>query len=306
MLGGVHGLSVGQQCHGQVVAGLRAVPDRPPQVRLRYEHGGHAGVAVHRDAGLLAAHSGQQLQPGGARALDVHVDLHPAGAVGVHGHQRACGGEPGGVPALQPDGLPDARGLQVGAPVPAERAGHLADHVERVRVGVVAPAQLRLDLLGVGQGGAEGDHQLVRAPAQRPAHVEAVAAVHVPRGAEQLAVQLDRGHRVEAVEDQLDPLVGAGRVRLERERVAPVRAVHPGEVRLDPVEVGIGDQPGGQQVEVGAAGHLRPHAPARHGGGNVPRHSRQLPAVVQGLVDHRIPAPRSDSTTARFLRRQLK
>ena len=60
-------------------------------------------------------------------------------------HQRTHGPEPGGGPAGDIDRPPDARGDQRRAPVPAEVARHLADHVVgQLRVAAAAAVRCRL------------------------------------------------------------------------------------------------------------------------------------------------------------------
>ena len=75
--------------------------------------------------------------------------------------------------------------------------------------------------------------------------------------AEDVAVERDRGDGVEPVEDQLDALPVLRRRRGERRRVPPVvRPIHCSG-RLVVVEVGVGDQAGGEQVGVHGAGDRR-------------------------------------------------
>jgi len=88
-----------------------------------------------------------------------------------------------------------------------------------------------------------------------------VGAVLVRDLGDDLAVQEHRGDGVEPVEDNLVAL-GRGELGGSHGQGGPVRPVDetdPGEQRLVEVEVGVGDQPGGQQVEVDDAGHAGRH-----------------------------------------------
>lgn len=241
--------------------------------------------------------------------LDVQVDL--TGAVdGDHGSHR---GEAGRRPRLDADRLPDARRDEHGPPVPAEVAGHLADRV--VGVGVAderARPEPILRLLGVGEGRGEVDREVaalrllavavtvvvavavtVAIPvprAQDGSEVEAVRPVLVARAADLGAVEGERRDGVEPLGDEVDSLV-AGSVDLDVDVVADVGAADPLDALLVQVDVGVGDEPGGQKIGVHGARHGRRHgargAVREEAVGDRAVDQRQAPAVCQGGADHR-------------------
>ena len=132
--------------------------------------------------------------------------------------------------------------------------------------------------VGVGLGG-EVDGELVVARRRSDVtHVEAVAAVHVLRLAKEAPLRVDRGDGVQPAEVQVDPLAGRGRGGPEGRRVAPGGVPDPLEQPLVLVEVGVGDQAGGHQVGVHAAGHGRRHGrrSAASPGGTGPSSGRSV------------------------------
>ena len=70
-----------------------------------------------------------------------------------------------------------------------------------------------------------------------------------------------RGHRVNAVEDQVYPFLRTRRfranvMRLQHNRVAPIDLMHPPERSLIPVQVGIRDDASCHQIGVYATWHF--------------------------------------------------
>ena len=111
--------------------------------------------------------------------------------------------DPQPVPRLDADRLPDAAGGDVGAPVPAHVAGHLPQHVVRVRhiatvAGVGQASGALPKRLGGRRGGGEGDRERVRAGPGGGSQVEPVGPVHVLSRADRDGVQRQRGQRVQA------------------------------------------------------------------------------------------------------------
>src|SRR5439155_6220945 len=107
--------------------------------------------------------------------------------------------------AAQLDRPPDADSGQTRAPVPAVPELGLA-HRRPLRI---APPGAVLLLRRVIQRSIEADSQRIGlAEPEPPANVEDRRAEHVGMLAKLLAVQPDRGERIEAVEDQSQPLVG--------------------------------------------------------------------------------------------------
>ncbi len=141
----VEALLADRELHVGLVERLRAVGDRPPEVGVGDPHLEHCGGASwgHGAGDRRVAHADAQVEGRfhvlQARTLD--VDVHRDGRVAAgDGDERADGGQPRGAPALDARRLPEAGGLQVGPPVPAEAARHLADHVQRCRIGAGAAA----------------------------------------------------------------------------------------------------------------------------------------------------------------------
>lgn len=226
--------------------------------------GGGGGVVADAGAG------GEPVGAAGLGAFDVDAQFGETGRA-VEGQVRADAGEPGGGPVLQAGGLPQAGGDQGRPPVPAEGAGHLADVLERLGVGVGPLPHLCAYGLGLGVGG--GELHLERGGGLQPVReVEAVTPVHVAGVADNLAADPDGGDGVESVEDEIGALVRGG-AGAEHGVVSPVGTPHPGEVRLVPGEERVLDEPGGEQVGVDAAGDRR-----RYVGPVV----AQRPAVGQG------------------------
>ena len=218
---------------------LLAQPHRHSEIACRRADPGPLEVDVHRD--------------GGRRVVVRHRD------------QRPHRGDPGHPPALDRHGLPEAGGLQVGPPVPPEAAGHLAHHVQRLRVGARPEADPGLLGLGVLERGREVDRQRHRHPA-RPlgglAHVDPVGAVHVRRARHHDPAERDGRHRVDPGEHEVDPLVVRRRRQRDLGAVAPVRALHPGERHLAVVDVRVDDQPRVEQVGVHRSRYGRRHLEA--------------------------------------------
>ena len=216
---------------------LVAVPGGPPQRRPGHPDDDAAGGGVHRHpdparapAGLGAQHEGACRRQ--AAALDVDEELDDAGAVVLDPHDGAHPGQPGDPPAVHGHGLPEPRGAQVRPPVPAERARHLADVVERGGVGVrPLPQPVPLGER-VGRRGGDVDRELPPGAVRERPDVEPVRPVHVERPAEQRAAERHRGDGVDAGEDEVDPLVVRGRVQSQRTGEPPVDVVHPRQVPL--------------------------------------------------------------------------
>lgn len=248
-----------------VVERLFAVAAGPPQGGAGYLGGDGEPVRAGRRRGLDEglAHLepyGQRAAGAGRGTFQLHPDLDPAGAVGDR-DQRRHGGEPGGGPVLDPDLLPDARGDQGRAPVPAEGAGHLADVLEGLGVRVRPVAEQRADPFGLGVGGGEGDGQRGAGGRVPPGDVEAVAAVHVPGGPQRGVAEPDVGDGVQPVEDQVGPFV-AGPPGRQDGLVSPVGPSDPGGVGLVPVQERVREQAGGHQVGVHTARYGGGHAAA--------------------------------------------
>ena len=165
--------------------------------------------------------------------------------------------KPGRAPAFDARFAPDAGGDEVGPPVPAVVARHLADRVERVGIGVNSRLLLQARLLGGGQLGGEVDDQLGLSLAHEVSDIEPVCAVLVARGAEDAVAQPDLGNGVQPVEDQLDVLTVVRWCGVERRRIPPARPPDPLDGGLVLVEVRVGDQPGREQVGVDGAGDRR-------------------------------------------------
>ena len=77
--------------------------------------------------------------------------------------------------------------------------------------------------------------------------------MHVGGGAHPVPVERDDGDRVEALEYQIDPIGTLGE-KIELESVLPHRVGDPMLASFVVVEIGISDEPGGEQVEVDAPG----------------------------------------------------
>ena len=162
---GVHGRTVGEERHAELVQRLRAIADRPPQLSVGDQHGDRRGVADHDHASFAAVHPSDDGVGVGAGGVQPCVHLDPSGAVRVDGHQRTDLREAYGVPRLEPDRFPQAGGLQVWSPVPTEGTGHLADRVVRVRVGALPPAHQGFGVLGVVQRGRRAARRVRCRPA---------------------------------------------------------------------------------------------------------------------------------------------
>jgi hypothetical protein len=260
---GVEHLVGGPQQYGHVVEGLLAPAARPPPAYLRDAHLDRAGVGV--DGDRTAHPAGLDLHrevAGVSGPLDGHM-RHEHSGVTLHSGHRPDRREPGRAPGVQPDGAPDAGAGEVGTPVPAEAAGRLADRVVRVVDHVRAGAQDQAHGVGVPDRRRERHRESVGARPQAVAHVDAVCAVHVGRRGHRLAVQLDSRHGVQALEDEVYSVVGAGRPVDDR-LVPPVGQPDPGQATLVVVQVGIGDEAGGEQVGVHRPGHRGRNRAGRH------------------------------------------
>ena len=272
-----------RQRHLDRVQPLVPVAVRPPQLGVGDRHvDDHAGLPGRQGRGhALTAepHLDRQRAVRTRRPLNLDVRAQPTdGAVdlGQRPHRR----DPRPGPGLQRQGPPDAGRHQVRAPVPTEVSGHLADRVERVGVDVRAGTQFPAHPLGRRHAGGEGDGELVAAGPQPGTHGDPVRAMHVLRRGDELAVQPDRRDRVQPEDDQVDLVVGAGRP-LEGRLVPPVHPADPRHRRLVAVQVRIGDEPGGQQVQVDAARHRGRDGPALKAGGDVPADRPHGPSMVQ-------------------------
>ena len=209
----------------------------------------------------------------------------PAG-VAVHADQGAQRGDPRAPPAVEPDRAPDAGGDGVRAPVPAEGAGHGADRVVRVGVDVRARAEHAVRTFGGRAAGRDGDGERVVPRPEQVRDGDPVTPVHVRGAGHDRAVDLDGRDGVEAEGDEVDVLV-AVRVRRERGLPAPVDPADPGERRLILVEVGVGDEAGGHQVEVHAARHRRGDPHPLQSRRDVAPDGPHRPPVVQRFPGHR-------------------
>lgn len=96
------------------------------------------------------------------------------------------------------------------APVPTEAAGHLANVLEGLRVGVRAFRGQGADAVRLVVGRREPHFEWSGATRD----VEAVDAVHIARGAEALVGEEDLGGGVEPLEDQIGAFVLAVVVQL--------------------------------------------------------------------------------------------
>src|SRR5699024_8835112 len=123
---GVDLLIVVGEGDGEVVQGLIAVSDRPPQRRVGNLDDGCCGRGPegHVDGDVLPGDLGLQSRcracRNGAGVFDVGVHLDTSGAVGVDGDQRTHTAQSCGTPTLQTYGPPDPGGLQIRSPVPSE------------------------------------------------------------------------------------------------------------------------------------------------------------------------------------------
>ena len=249
--------AVGQQLDAQVRERLLAVPARPPERRFGTSKTSVAASPASRwpRRSVPRRRRGAVSRAGGVPGhVDVHLD--PTDAVD-HRDEGPHRGQTGRAPAFDARFAPDAGGDEVGPPVPAVVAGHLADRVERVGIGVNSRLLLQARLLGGGQLGGEVDDQLGLSPPHEVSDIEPVCAVLVARGAEDAVAQPDLGNGVQPVEDQLDVLPVLWRGGGERRRIPPARPPDPLQGRLVLVEVRVGDQPGREQVGVDGAGDRR-------------------------------------------------
>ena len=277
------------QGDGDRVARRVAVAARPPAAyagHLELDHG-RRRAGRHHELTAYAAHLGGHGQRPvvAGRPLQVHVGPQHAGRAGDV-HQRAHGGDPGDLPALQQQRPPDPRGDQHGTPVPAVVRRHLADRVEGVLVADDRPGtdpvagRVRRRLAR-----REGHGQVVGTRPEQAGDVEAVAAVLVGRLPDPLPVQLDRGEGVQAEGDEVDP-GGVALGPVEAGLVAPVHPADPGQGRLVLAQVGVGHAAGGHQVQVDAAGHSGRHRPRVEAGGPPAAHRAYGPALVQHRGRH--------------------
>ena len=287
--------------HLDVVQRLVAVPGRPPAPHVGHEQLHRRGRGARGDGGgleqgALAAGRGERDGHGhrlvgpDAVALDLHVhgeqSVVTAACAGQHVHERAHRRDPYARPRVEPDRLPDAGAGDVDAPVPPERARHLAQLVVLVVVGGRQVAVLLGAGGRLGHRGGERHDERVLALAQRLAHVPPEGPVHVLRAADLDAVERHRRHRVQAVGDQV-VAGGVARRPVERRRVPPRRVADPLLGGLVVAVERLVDQPVAVQVEVrlarhdggDARGERRPGA-VRGVGGEL--RGGQRPAVVQG------------------------
>ena len=99
----------------------------------------------------------------------------------------------------------------------------------------------------------------------------------------------DDGDRVEALEYQIDPIGTLGE-KIELESVLPHRVGDPMLASFVVVEIGISDEPGGEQVEVDATRHGRQLEDLlRSALGR--RDQTELPAIVQSASLPDVTAP---------------
>ena len=275
----------------------RAAGAPAPDVVDRRGHGRRrrVGCEASRFAGDQRAVrvANRHLQPqapvavvGCVRQLDVDhqvTALARTRRVGAHAGVHPHGSEPGDAPALDAHRPPDPGGDEARSPVPAEVGGHLAHVVVGLPVGVRTVAVPLASLVGHHRGRGECHLERVRSRPHHRRGVEAVRAVLVLGAAEDDAVERDGGERVESIEHELDPLGGIGRrLVVERHRVGPLERADPLHLVLVTVDEGVGDQPGGEQVDVHAAGHRG--GQRRIGGSETAPGlgaEQQAPAVVQ-------------------------
>src|SRR6266536_1042071 len=105
----------------------------PPQRHVRNLDRDRRVVVLHRHGRVHVADShGQREVVAGPRVFDAGVYLDPAGTIVRDRREWTDLGEACDGPTFEAYRLPEARGLQVRSPVPAEAARHLADHVKRM------------------------------------------------------------------------------------------------------------------------------------------------------------------------------
>ena len=275
---------VGEQLDPQVGERLVAVTAWPPQRRLGDLEVENGGVADDVGGSGAAFTGGADRQPCSGVPRHVGVHLDPADTVDDR-DQGSNRGQPGRTPPLDPRRPPEAGGHEVGSPVPAVVARHLADRVERMGVGVDPRRLVKAGLLGRGQLGSEVDDQLGLARAHQVGDVEPVGAVLVPWGPEDVVAEPELADRVQPVEDQLDVLTVLRQDFGERRRIPPARPSDPLQGGLVLVEVRVRDQSGREQIGVYRAGHRR--------GDGTPGHppwrrsvQRQQGPLGKGLCGH--------------------
>jgi hypothetical protein len=135
-------------------------------------------------------------------------------------------------------------------------------------------------LVGVGDGRGEVDDEVVVSVDEHPVGREAVGAVLVDGACQLGAVEGDRGDGVEALEHEVVTVVAVGAPR-ERGAVLPVARADPGDLLLVAVEVGVGDEAGGEQVGVHEAGHRGGDGRRGDVGGHRAAGRADGPAVVE-------------------------
>ena len=165
-------------------------------------------------------------------------------------------------------GLPEAGGLQVRAPVPAEAAGHLADHVERCGYAPGRAPMRSPPASACVERAGEVDRERLGCAGGQVADVEPVAAVLVRGAADSappsvIVATVSRPSNTRSTRSS-----SAAGSRSAAARTAS-RAAHPREVVLVAVEVRVGDQAGVRRA-VCRAGHLGGDAPAGDGPGTGP------------------------------------
>lgn len=239
-----------QQRQLDVVQRLFTVSARPPQPSPGHFEAYDPLGAVNGSARPHPTHGSldaqRRLDPG---PLDVDSQLHDAQALFADGHERPHPGDPGRRPPFEAHRPPDPGRHQRGPPVPAERAGHLAEVLIRLGIRGGPLTQLPAHRLGLGVGGDEPHGE----PSGHAGHVEAVRAVHVPRPAQEPAVQKNLGHRVQTVEDEVGLLMPVHEPEVGL--VGPVPPPHPRDLGLVAPEKRIRDHSRRQQIGVHASRH---------------------------------------------------
>ena len=193
-----------------------------------------------------------------------------------------------GAPRLEPNRAPDAAGERRRPPVPAEAARRLADRLEGHGVRTGPGAVLEALGVGVPDGAAEPHLELVAALAQDAGDVQSVPAMLVAHLGEDRAVEENRCDGVDSVEHEL-MVLGRGEfcaAEVQRRLVRPVDEADPGQQCLVDVEVRIGDETRGEEVEVHHAGHGRLNGSGGDLGRGRPGRDPDGPASVQWSPNH--------------------
>ena len=168
------------------------------------------------------------------------------------------GNEPGVVPNIELDGLPDAAGNEARSPVPAVFVGRLAEIRFRRGVDLGLPRILSGNLDAFANGRRKDDAELVSSGLKERLNVRTPLAERVVSSEDELVVQIDLGGTVETLEDQIDVTTFQGvRCGLEGAAVFPTGVFDPLERGFVGAIEGVGDKLVVQQVGVNDTGDLR-------------------------------------------------